>query len=232
MLRRAVTSLRACPGSARHPFIASWTSICPFRSSFGKGLRPPGGSRHHRDYDQKSEARPGLAGWAGDGDDDHHADVRQGLGAASGLRSRGRPPPGWSWPPVGAEGRDPEVAAVGIAAGPGPRASSSASSPNTTTGSETYRPRGQRPEGDATGPGAGGKDPNPALPEPSPPPRLQPARPPGPHQKPRFASQDLHPGPGLWCGSQRVLGPRAPDFTHQHFLLHQLFAPQIVYFTT
>ena len=90
-----VTTLRACPGSARHPFIASDHPSDPSVVQRG-GAPATRGQPLPREPrpEEEPKARLTLAGPAGDGDH-HHADVRQGLGAASGLRSRGRPPPGW-----------------------------------------------------------------------------------------------------------------------------------------
>lgn len=210
---RAVTSLRACPGSARHPFIASehpsvLRSHPSGRAPATWGQPPPG------DYDQKRAESPAEPRGPGGDGDDHHADVRQGLGAASGLRSQGQPPPGWrSAGPGGRRGAVTESSGGGDSGGAGASRLLRRLLPRRRLRSETYRPRGQRPEGDATGPGAGGRTPT----------QLSRARylafsprPPWPRSKPRFASQDLHPGRGSECGKPaRVLGPRAPDFTHQ-----------------
>lgn len=125
---------------------------------------PPGGRRAK----EGPRARLTLAAGAGDGGRDH-ADVRQGLGAASGLRSRGRPPPGWRrGTALGAAGprqqwrRRGQQRDWGLAPPRAPPAQT------RRLRSEARRPRGQRPEGDATGPGAGGKDPRPGPPGPHP----------------------------------------------------------------
>lgn len=128
----------------------------------GRDRRPevaaPGGPRPEEG--QRALRTPGVrAGDCGRG----HADVRQGLGAAPGRRGRGRPPPGgrrgaalaaaepgqqWRWGPW----RD-----WGLAPPRAPPAQTQRLRP------EAHRTWGQRPEGDAKSPGAGGKDPHPAL---------------------------------------------------------------------